>query len=345
MDRAVQFLISASAGFLAAAVKDVGGQSKSGWSSRKVGDDAAIVRDLGLSLSELAGLCRSVPLPFVRHLTEVHAIVPVERVADAIDKALMPLPEIVAARNGGAAIGLHSWVAEGVAADGTDGLAPMLRAHLEANGLQVVRRDYEFALHACLSREGVVLGAASRADSLADWPGGRIRLGADPLQVSRAERKLEEAIAVFGLPLRSGAVAIDLGASPGGWTRVLSRRGLKVYAVDPAELAPSVAVDPNVSHQRMKAQDFLKAAPDKVDLIVNDMRMEPLESCHIMVECAAQLKADGYGVLTLKLAANANARSIRDALAILRSGYGKIEARQLYHNRKEATVVLREPRR
>ena len=44
-------------------------------------------------------------------------------------------------------------------------------------------------------------------------------------QVSRAEFKLLEAIELFGVAVREHGVALDLGASPGGWTRVLRRLG------------------------------------------------------------------------------------------------------------------------
>ena len=51
--------------------------------------------------------------------------------------------------------------------------------------------------------------------------------------VSRGGLKLEKAMAVFDLPSLQGAVAIDAGASTGGFTDCMLQRGAeKVYAVD-----------------------------------------------------------------------------------------------------------------
>ncbi len=43
-------------------------------------------------------------------------------------------------------------------------------------------------------------------------------------------------------------VAVDVGAAPGGWTRLLARACAPVYAIDPANLDPDVVALPNVVH-------------------------------------------------------------------------------------------------
>ena len=52
-------------------------------------------------------------------------------------------------------------------------------------------------------------------------------------------------------------VALDCGAAPGGWTKLLSRCGCFVFAVDPAQLAPAVAALPTVEHWRHTLQAAL----------------------------------------------------------------------------------------
>ncbi|HNR52769.1 MAG TPA: S4 domain-containing protein, partial [Deltaproteobacteria bacterium] len=53
-----------------------------------------------------------------------------------------------------------------------------------------------------------------------------------PRYVSRAGSKLEAALDAFGID-PSGKIAIDVGASTGGFTDVMLQRGaVKVYAVD-----------------------------------------------------------------------------------------------------------------
>jgi 23S rRNA (cytidine1920-2'-O)/16S rRNA (cytidine1409-2'-O)-methyltransferase len=63
-------------------------------------------------------------------------------------------------------------------------------------------------------------------------PGARIELVARPRFVSRGGDKLAHALATFAIEPR-GRVAIDVGASTGGFTHCLLERGaVKVYAVD-----------------------------------------------------------------------------------------------------------------
>jgi len=336
----MQVLVSASREFLAVAV---GGLRRycAGRSSRVLGADTALIDCDGLQLHAIADMCRSIPLPFVRHLSEVRAIgSPDDIVAKAPD-ILASIPQVAHALATGAPLGFHYWVAEGTEGVEVDGIATPLRGQLEARGHRVVARGYEYAAHLCVTSHGVVLGGAAAMDSLSDWPGGRVRLRADAQMVSRAERKLEEALMVFGIAVPAGGVAFDLGASPGGWTRILSARGFKVHAIDPAELAPSVAADPNVSHERMKAEDFVRSTDIRADLLVNDMRMDPLASCQIMLGCADRLVPGGYGIITLKLRGVEDAKLVGSSLAKLRTKFDVLAARQLYYNRNEITVVVR----
>ena len=66
--------------------------------------------------------------------------------------------------------------------------------------------------------------------------------------VSRGAKKLLKALEVFGVS-PEGLVCVDCGASTGGFTEVLLRRGAKkVYAVDVGhgQLAESLGADPRV---------------------------------------------------------------------------------------------------
>jgi 23S rRNA (cytidine2498-2'-O)-methyltransferase len=59
---------------------------------------------------------------------------------------------------------------------------------------------------------------------------------------NRAYLKLWEAFVVLGRFPEPGDTAVDLGASPGGWTWLLAELGCRVAAVDKAPLDPTVAV-------------------------------------------------------------------------------------------------------
>jgi len=86
--------------------------------------------------------------------------------------------------------------------------------------------------------------------------------------VSRAEFKLREAIHKFDVSIEK-CQALDLGAAPGGWTKVLADAGVEVTAVDPGELDPVIGGLPNVKHIKSRVEDW--QCDQKYDLIVNDI--------------------------------------------------------------------------
>ncbi len=177
------------------------------------------------------------------------------------------------------------------------------------------------------------------------WPGGQHRFKAEEGQVSRAEHKLLEALSVFGIDPPKEGLALDLGAAPGGWTRVMRQRELKVVAVDPADLDPRIGRDDNVQHVRKSVRDY--AAPaGAFDMLLNDLRMDPRDSVETMLRFRPALKSDGRAVMTLKMPETpgdpvAELEEIRGNIHRLMRSYFVIGARRLYHNRSEVTVALR----
>src|SRR6478672_7845115 len=98
--------------------------------------------------------------------------------------------------------------------------------------------------------------------------------GKDHPWVSRGGIKLEHGLAHFGFDV-SGAVALDVGSSTGGFTDVLLSRGAtKVYAVDVGtnQLAWKLRQDPRVVvHEQTNARSLdSKIIPEAVDIIVCD---------------------------------------------------------------------------
>ncbi|MCY0875748.1 MAG: 50S rRNA methyltransferase [Firmicutes bacterium] len=189
----------------------------------------------------------------------------------------------------------------------------------------------------------VYAGVSQVADNLSAWPGGERRFAREALVVSRAEFKLLEAIEVFALDLPRDGQALDLGAAPGGWTRVLRSFGMTVTAVDPAQLSPAVLEDPGVRHEATAAQAYLRQASGVFDVLVNDMKMDPRASVALTVSAVRALRPGGIGVLTLKLPTHTQERVVAASLTALRSVYEVTGARQLFHNRSEVTVALRRP--
>lgn len=186
-----------------------------------------------------------------------------------------------------------------------------------------------------------LVGLSTPQENLSDWAGGARRFAREEGQVSRSEFKLLEAIEVFGVQLPAHGVALDLGASPGGWTRILRARGQYVTAIDPGALDERVAADPGVRHKRLTAEAYLHDDPDQFDLIVNDMRMDARDSARLMVSYARLLYRHGQVIMTLKLPETRRAAILDHAFDILAGAYTLAGARQLFHNRSEITVYLR----
>ncbi len=184
------------------------------------------------------------------------------------------------------------------------------------------------------------LGLSPTYLNLSDWAGGVRRFAREEGQISRAEFKLLEALEVFRIDLPPRGVALDLGAAPGGWTRVLRQKEQFVTAVDPAELDPRLADDSAVRHKRMTAEEYLADEPDEFDLIVNDMRMDARDSARLMVAYSKQLYRHGLALMTFKLPGTDRQKIIDTAFGILGQRYEILGARQLFHNRSEITVAL-----
>ncbi len=191
----------------------------------------------------------------------------------------------------------------------------------------------------------VALAGLSRAErNLSDWAGGMRRFAREDGQISRAEFKLLEALEVFNIVLPPRGVALDLGASPGGWTRVLRQLDQYVTAVDPGDLDPRLAGDAGVRHKRMTAEAYLAAEPDSFDVIVNDMRMDGRDSARLMVAFARHLYPHGAAIMTVKLPEQGRRPILDHTFSILREAYDIAGARQLFHNRSEITLYLRRRR-
>ena len=199
--------------------------------------------------------------------------------------------------------------------------------------------------HDARSSSYALAGVSTAQQNLSDWAGGMRRFTREEGRISRSEFKLLEALELFAIVLPERGTALDLGAAPGGWTRILRQLGQYVTAVDPGSLDPRLDSDKGVRHRRMTAQEFLREEPDRFDIIVNDMRMDAAESARLMVNFASRIYRHGVAIMTIKLPEGEDAIATRArvdaALETLRKAFTVVGARQLFHNRSEITVALR----
>lgn len=130
----------------------------------------------------------------------------------------------------------------------------------------------------------------------------------DILYVGRGGCKLEAALDAFGLSVKD-AVAVDIGASTGGFTDCLLRRGAKkVYAVDSGsgQLAPALLADARVVNMEKCNARYLDAqalGADFVsyggaDAVVMDVSFISQTYIHPVIK--SLLKPDAFAVTLIK---------------------------------------------
>jgi 23S rRNA (cytidine2498-2'-O)-methyltransferase len=178
------------------------------------------------------------------------------------------------------------------------------------------------------------------------WPGGVYPRPLPAAAVSRAWLKLDEAIASFGLDVRAGERAIELGAAPGGACQRLLEAGLEVVAVDPALVDERVAAHPRFEQWRMRARDVKLRRFRGCDWLVCDMNIDPTSSLESIgrVVTAPGVRPRGI-VATLKIPDWSRAAEVPAWLAAFRDfGYRPV-ARQLSTAGREICVVARRARR
>jgi 23S rRNA (cytidine2498-2'-O)-methyltransferase len=167
---------------------------------------------------------------------------------------------------------------------------------------------------------------------------------------SRSTLKLEEAFCVF-LPkediarlLKAGMAAVDLGASPGGWTWQLASRGLHVIAVDNGRMDQRVMASGLVAHVR--GDGFFFAPQRPVEWMVCDIVEQPSRIARL----AAQWLGKNWcrwAIFNLKLPMKKRleevkrCRDIIDAELKMAGVRHELMIKHLYHDREEVTAFLR----
>jgi 23S rRNA (cytidine1920-2'-O)/16S rRNA (cytidine1409-2'-O)-methyltransferase len=133
-------------------------------------------------------------------------------------------------------------------------------------------------------------------------PGARLELAARPRFVSRGGDKLAHALATFGIAPR-GRVAIDVGASTGGFTHCLLEQGaVKVYAVDVGhgQLDAKLRADGRVVvMEKTNARSLpVDSFPESPDLATVDVSFISLEK--VLPSVFGVLTSQGEAVVLVK---------------------------------------------
>jgi 23S rRNA (cytidine2498-2'-O)-methyltransferase len=220
----------------------------------------------------------------------------------------------------------------------------------ETGAIEMVKKPQIVVSILCTMYKAYI-GISPAEENISGWPGGARHYAQTNEQISRAEFKLLEALETFGITLPETGKALDLGAAPGGWTRLLLEgTELQVTAVDPANLDKRLAHQRRLDHYRGYAEHYLEDALRrhmKFDIIVNDMRMDAREAARLLAQAAGCLRADGIVISVFKLPHTTDEinplNTLKEALRTLERNYDIVQAHQLFHNRQEVTVVAAQP--
>ena len=162
--------------------------------------------------------------------------------------------------------------------------------------------------------------------------------------VSRAGAKIAEGlhfVAMYhGLPKR-GAHWLELGASPGGMTSELLKRGYEVSAIDRAPLDPRLANHRNLTFLKEDVAQFVPPRGIRYDAILSDMNGDPRQA----ITLKDFINPGGLAVFTLKTTGAETVAAIetleKDVLAIAaQNGFSLITRTHLTYNRQEFTLFF-----
>lgn len=296
---------------------------------------------------------------FVRHLTPVQAIVQLHNTEADLQELAVSLAELptfpMLERGQRFAVQTRLVQSEesGVKRAYSGGKINQLLAGaiVEETGAVEEIKKPQLVVSLLLTPESAYMGISPARENLSAWPGGMRHFAQTPEQISRAEFKLLEALETFGVSLPDHGCALDLGAAPGGWTRLLLDAGLQVVAVDPAKLDARLVRRQGLLHRRIYAEAYLEEAErrhQQFDVITNDMRMDAREAARLLIQARNQLRSDGFILSTLKLphatASIDPLRNLREAISLLSRHFDIVRARQLFHNKQEVTVIVARPR-
>lgn len=182
----------------------------------------------------------------------------------------------------------------------------------------------------CLLDQNTLVYSAKRAKK---WPHGRCFFIEDKTNPpNRAYLKLWEALTLLEHYPKAGDSALDLGASPGGWTYVMQSLGTTVTAVDKALLDPTVANLPGVTFLKQSAFALDPATLDQTyDWVLSDIACYPDRAYSLIMKWIASGKAKQM-IFTIKLQGKTELTTIKQFQEIPNS-----QLINLFYNKHEAT--------
>ena len=204
--------------------------------------------------------------------------------------------------------------------------------------LEKNNKNPEQVISILINKNKCFVGFSKTEYNLSKWNGGEVRYSYGNC-ISRAEFKLMELFDFISIDSFNYKTALDLGCAPGGWSKVLLDKKLKITGVDPAEVDKTLLNSANFKHFKGLSEDFKKVNKNSFDIIVNDMKIDYKASIKIVKSFLKNLNKNGIVIMTIKLFKNDN---VEEAINTVKNNFQNIILiKQLYHNRSEFTVVLK----
>ncbi|WP_094092358.1 SAM-dependent methyltransferase [Legionella clemsonensis] len=171
------------------------------------------------------------------------------------------------------------------------------------------------------------------------WPQGQCFFIEDKINPpNRAYLKLWEALTLLEKYPKQGEWALDLGASPGGWTYVVQSLGAKVTAIDKAPLDAKIAKLPGVNFLQQSAFALEPAHVERsYDWVFSDIACYPERAYTLINKWIESGKARQL-IFTIKLQGKTDLASIKPFQAIPNS-----YVTQLFYNKHETTFFYPAP--
>ena len=207
----------------------------------------------------------------------------------------------------------------------------------------------EETLFCLIGKEGIYSGMATPIAAGGLHPGGTkfVSQNSDDT-VSRAGAKIAEGLHFLAMhrPLPpEGSHWLELGASPGGMTSELLKRGYEVSAIDRAPLDSRLMSHPGLSFLKENVAEFIPPRGIRYDAILSDMNGPPRAAIANVTRFKDFLNPGGLVVFTLKTTDTETLSDINAMEEVVVSsaeehGFSLITRTHLTYNRQEFTLFF-----